>query len=273
MAVITLNGRPSGIIRNLDETGRAVDTPQTVVTHGASPRRRVPISINGKVQSGVVINGFEYPPCESGCVLYLPGMPGYGATIWDRSPYGNNGTITGATWVRLPSGLWVNSFITDDKITVTDAPSLRLATFTLLTWLYWDTTTAGEAQFISSKNVTHFELQIGALVTVGSIRAIPAGFGATNIDADNALVTGWHLIGLTYTGTDTYVLVDGVEKAHRDSIVGGDDLTADASNFTFGSRAAALYLNGKLALIRLSTPISATQIAQIYQSERHLFGV
>src|SRR3990167_10553439 len=36
---------------------------------------------------------------------------------FDRSRYQNHGTITGATWKRLPSGVWVMSFDgTDDNI-------------------------------------------------------------------------------------------------------------------------------------------------------------
>lgn len=57
-------------------------------------------------------------PPELGCALYLPGLPGSGSKIYDRSPYGNNDTITGATWTRLPGGLWCLSFDgTDDYVT------------------------------------------------------------------------------------------------------------------------------------------------------------
>ena len=48
-------------------------------------------------------------------VYYCPGLEGGGTTLWDYSNNGNHGTITGATWVRLPSGLWSLGFVTDDK--------------------------------------------------------------------------------------------------------------------------------------------------------------
>jgi len=37
-----------------------------------------------------------FSPPELGCVHYLPGLPGGGSKIHDRSPCGNIGTITGA---------------------------------------------------------------------------------------------------------------------------------------------------------------------------------
>ncbi len=59
------------------------------------------------------------------------------ATLEDETRYGNNGTIAGATWERLPSGLWVNSFITNDTITVADASVFQgTGDFSLEFWVY-----------------------------------------------------------------------------------------------------------------------------------------
>jgi len=56
------------------------------------------------------VDALMFSPPELGCVLYLSGLPNSGSKIHDRSPYGNHGAITGATWQRLPSGLWCLSF-------------------------------------------------------------------------------------------------------------------------------------------------------------------
>ena len=62
-----------------------------------------------------------------GCVLDLPGLPGGGNKIYDRSPYGNIGTIIGATWLRTPSGLWVLSFDgSDDYVDCGSGSSLDI---------------------------------------------------------------------------------------------------------------------------------------------------
>ena len=65
--------------------------------------------LSGKRTTGFHWNGHRFPPPESGNVLYLPGYPAQGSTIQDFSGNGNNGAITGATWTRLSSGLWVLS--------------------------------------------------------------------------------------------------------------------------------------------------------------------
>uniref|UniRef100_A0A6M3KMJ4 Uncharacterized protein n=1 Tax=viral metagenome TaxID=1070528 RepID=A0A6M3KMJ4_9ZZZZ len=57
------------------------------------------------------------PPAPANSVLYLTGYPPLGSTIYDRSGQDNDGTITGATWVRLPSGLYGISYDgTDDLV-------------------------------------------------------------------------------------------------------------------------------------------------------------
>jgi hypothetical protein len=86
---------------------------------------------------------------ELGCVLSLSELPGGGSKIYDRSPYGNIGSITGAAWKRLPSGLWVLSFDgQDDYVDCGDNNSLEFTTgpFTLLAWIYPTLLAAGLPQ-------------------------------------------------------------------------------------------------------------------------------
>jgi hypothetical protein len=78
---------------------------------------------------------------DSSCVLLLAGADQltYGNTITDLSGNNNHGTITGATWVRLSSGLWVVYFADNtQKITITDAASLDFGTnsFFIVIWVY-----------------------------------------------------------------------------------------------------------------------------------------
>jgi len=78
-----------------------------------------------------------FEPPEIGCVLSLTGLPGGGSRIYDRSPYGNIGTITGATWKRLPSGLWCLSLDgNDDSIGIPNVASLQVTgDMTILAWV------------------------------------------------------------------------------------------------------------------------------------------
>jgi len=59
-------------------------------------------------------NGVKWEPPAS-CVLWLPGQDDApSTTIRDRSGFGNHGTITGATWERLPGGAIANKFTAID---------------------------------------------------------------------------------------------------------------------------------------------------------------
>jgi len=62
-----------------------------------------------------------FSPPEPGCVFCIAGLPGSGSRIYDRSPYGKQGTVTGAGWARLPGGFWgLSSDGVDDSISVSD---------------------------------------------------------------------------------------------------------------------------------------------------------
>jgi hypothetical protein len=78
-----------------------------------------------------------FEPPELGCVLSL-GLPAGSSKIRDRSPYGHIGTITGATWVKLSSGLWCLSFDgVDDMVGCGNPGSLQLTgDLTAEAWLY-----------------------------------------------------------------------------------------------------------------------------------------
>lgn len=81
-----------------------------------------------------------FNPPEPGCVLGIAGLPGRGTKIYDRSPYGNQGTVTGAGWVRLSGGLWALSFDgIDDNVSISDWDNDRLGSnYTIEQWVKSD---------------------------------------------------------------------------------------------------------------------------------------
>ncbi|MDP2731407.1 MAG: hypothetical protein Q8O55_13160 [Dehalococcoidales bacterium] len=77
---------------------------------------------------------FDSPGLET--LLYLPGLPGGGSRIHDRSSYGNHGTLIGATWVKTPGGLWCLNFDgSDDYIDCGTGITLANSSFTLEAWV------------------------------------------------------------------------------------------------------------------------------------------
>ena len=65
---------------------------------------------------------------------YIPNK----AYVFDKSKYGNHGTITGPTWVQLPSGIWVLYFDgTNDKVVFTFTPNIDLGDVDIYTIIVW----------------------------------------------------------------------------------------------------------------------------------------
>jgi hypothetical protein len=210
---------------------------------------------------------------SSSCVLYLEGQTdAQSATIKDKSGYGNHGTITGATWVQLSSGLWVQNFDgTDDYITVTPTASLKVTKqHTIMLWFYhvtdennmglfgWDGDTAdgGWRVINNATPIIAYSTNADGTVSLQEVGAHAIG--------------SWIFYAFTYDGAAQNIYRDGVINntgAQTGNIVYG------ATNFVIGTYyAASQCIIGKFGLFRVfSRAISATEIAGIYQSERHLF--
>lgn len=81
----------------------------------------------------------DYDWIYDGLVCYLPFVEGSGTTVYDKSGYGNNGTINSATWIKGRYG-WALSFDgEDDYVEVLDSESLHFSqsnSFTVSFWLY-----------------------------------------------------------------------------------------------------------------------------------------
>jgi len=107
----------------------------------------------GRFQHELDYQGASSPRSDRSLVLDLASplyYPSSLSRIYDRSPYGNHGTLTDVIWVRLPSGLWVNSFngITSD-INCGNDGSLNL--YSTLSIEMWISITADEDGFFIAK--------------------------------------------------------------------------------------------------------------------------
>lgn len=221
-------------------------------------------------------NGLSTPPI--GCVLHLPGLPGSGNKIYDRSPYGNIGTITGATWTRLPSGLWVLSFDgTDDRIEI---PSLAMdGDRTLEVWVK---TTAGNDG--NNHNAVSWRYDADNLLFVRKNSTNDTWTwwvkcGGINVSDQAVAITDdalWHQIVLVIdkTNSKVYFYWDTVDKTSGGAAQAGT-MVSDTATLHLGSD----YYDGdvwigSLAIARLyNRVLSAFEIQNHFNREKHLFGV
>jgi hypothetical protein len=211
---------------------------------------------------------------DSSCVLKGYHSPSSG--YQDLSGYGNHGTITGATWERLQSGLWVNSFDgTDDIIDCGHAGSLDITTeLTIMGWGKINGLTAN-AKMLAKIDKFYLVYNTAGLQFVilvdGAERSISI--------ADAIESQKWYFVVGTYSSTTKimYLYRNGIE-------IGNADLSA-LSSFTIASdhtypyyvggfNTVFHYFKGWIGLARVyNVALSATQIADIFEAEKGLFGI
>ena len=220
--------------------------------------------------------GLSTPPI--GCVLDLPGLPGGGNKIYDRSPYGNIGTITGATW-KFQNGLWVLSFDgTDDIVNCGNNSSLDCSSVSLEAWIYPDGTLA-DHQVICGKGyddqtlALSYFLQFQPNEVKPGITIVVAG-GENPCQSPDALaLSTWHHIVGVGNSSGLAIYVNAVEK----STATGKTPDTTTAQFTIGRWTKTTDKNpfdGKIALVRCyNRALSALEINNHYQQERYLFGV
>jgi len=226
------------------------------------------------------IDNIVFEPPELGCVLSLTGLPGGSATIYDRSPYGNNGTITGATWKRLPSGLWCLEFDgTDDSVDCGNHSSLNITeSLTIGLWA----------------NYTGLNTW-GAIVHKGPGGTPPtSGYGVMQTDTSGQLVfwvgdgssassktlsnfyqlNVWYYIVFVYeNGQGGKIYKNGVLIDNTLADIGAIDPSNQplkiGQNDGWGD-----YHTGYIALIQIyNRALTALEIQNHFNRERHLFGV
>ncbi len=221
-------------------------------------------------------NGLSIPPI--GCGLHLLGLPGGGNKIYDRSPYGNIGTITGATWVRLPSGLWCLSFdgggAGDDKVNLGSDASLFPDDGTWLIWAKSAFALAANEILFSTDAAGNNEGDAFLSVSVadGKYRFFLYNTGNKNVYSDAPTDTNWHLIGVTFGSGGMKMCVDGVLQASTDPSTMSPKANQDLMLGAYRP-AVAMVFDGYLALPRIyNRALSVLEIQNHFNREKHLFG-
>ena len=215
---------------------------------------------------------------DSSCVLNLSGQdqPDYGTTIYDRSGLGNHGTITGATWVKLPSGLWVLSFGTNKKVDCGTSTSLQFTTqdFTIEAWIYL--TDMSSANTIISKgswNVDGYFVQVqpgGNLFLATS----QAGAGQDNYSQGGLITTlKWYHIAVVRSGVNAYFYINGVlRQGGLHNIINPAACTA---SLKVGVRTEGYqWMIGNIALLFVhNSALPVNTIVSRYNAQTHLLGI
>ncbi len=223
-----------------------------------------------------------FDPPGLGCVIYLPGLPGGSSKIHDRSPYGNVGTITGATWKRLPSGLWYLSFDgSDDEVDCGNNAVFRPTSGDLAVeiWVKPDATQNDYTNIVSVHYNGWALEQSGSNVN----QYYFAYFNGSGWEGQSTLTTLtadiWQHLFVQKRGTNIEHYLNGVLSA-SESGVADSFVYSEALSLFLGRRSRpaptppATYWGGGLALVRVYLrSFSALDVQNSFNREKHLFGV
>ncbi|MDD5082343.1 MAG: hypothetical protein PHU08_03115 [Dehalococcoidales bacterium] len=229
------------------------------------------------MKTSLDMDSLVFDPPGPGCVLYLPGPPGGGPVVSDRSLYGNKGLITGANWLRLPGGLWCLDFDGgDDCVDLGTGPGLDLRTdVSLEAWLYRNSDvgiggivntsdSANGAQMTYSwwSNSGTFQLYVGNGTNYSSVNMTPGLATQT-----------WGHIVVAKKGLDVTWYLNGLPRGSGSLSYSSTSLT----RLTVGAlkRTATTYtFNGRIARLRIySYPVTQFEARRHFDREKHLFGV
>lgn len=208
----------------------------------------------------------------AGSVLYLDGYPPNGTTIYDKSGNGNNGTITGATWVRLRSGLWGLNHAGEQYVSCGNLGAFP-ATGTIKIWFKPDPvenyrnlwTTRDQDASINS-----LRLQMYTASTM-----IHCFVGAQSIAIATGLTTKWYFLAVTWSVVARTVAYN-INNATGTLTYTTETWPTTIPSFTVGrgyDTSAARSYKGQTGSVLYVTPaLSTAQVSQIFAREQRLFG-
>lgn len=243
------------------------------------------------------IDSLVFEPPHANCVLYLPGLPGGGNRLSDRSPYASIGTITGAIWKRLPSGLWYLSFDgIDDFVDCGDPASLDMGTarFTIKLWVFGQMNSTEKSIVNKGREANGYSLYIASNNKIAGILFVGTTWAKYLVSTS---VVGylsdarWHQIVMAVNrGANTIdIFYDGKEVTYGADSVAGNGFSASDSidntrNFGLSNWDNAACgnargwnthpWNGGIALLEVikGQVWSAFDVMNSYEREKHLIG-
>lgn len=221
-----------------------------------------------------------FAPPNSGTVLSLNGLPGGSNKIHDRSPYGNNGTIVGASWVKLPSGLWCLSFDgSDDYVDLGSPLNLLSDVLTVEAWYRYEAQNYSPLVSWSAGATPSMWLRWNAdkpLLYLGG-----SNFRYFSPTSPVNLYDGeYHRVVLVLAGNgqndidNARLYIDGYEQNVVSTVKTGAPDARSLVKIGYNAYSSGKYLKGTVALLTMRNyQPSLFQVQASFDREKHLFGV
>ena len=231
------------------------------------------------MKSVIYQDSMLFHPPELGSVLFLPGLPGGGNKIYDRSPYGSIGTLSGAVWTKTPGGVPCLSFDgVDDYVTIANVPSLQIIGD--LTLKAWARSTNYTPKFpLFNKNVMReYALVLNSTASPNGRVRFWHGDGSSYellVDVSNILpiVNTWFHIALVRASSvkRCYLYINGILKYTSDVYVLTPAIST--SDLWLGKDSSG-YAVGNMALAEIHRRAwQALDVQNSFNREKSVFGV
>ena len=237
-----------------------------------------------------------FNPPDLGCVLCLSGLPGGDSRVYDRSPYGNTGAITGAVWKRLAGGPWYLDFDgSDDYVDCGNGTCFDSSSqLSVEVWAYIDPLAPGldgKISGIVTKSdrsqadkgfYLAFEDRGGASQTNALRWSVSNGLGDYgDRKSDNDITTaGWYHVVATYDKTlasaNLKTFVNGRQLATTadfGSGIGSNTRTVKVGASDDGAGGATECFQGGITLARVhNRALTALEVQSHYDRDKRLLG-
>ncbi len=189
----------------------------------------------------------------------------------------NNGAITGATWKRLPSGLWVLSFPGAANYIEVTAPAMNFTTgdFSILMWV--KITSLAENRHLCIRGLYETDGYLFSCLSTGQIVFFThqlAAHQTSSTDVGTILINNPYLIGMSRAGASVKIYVNGVDRTTTSGNHTNPTTSARTVKIGIYDDKVSEPMSGLMGLVNgLGHSLIAAEHATIFAQERSLFGV
>ena len=145
---------------------------------------------------------------DDSAVLALDFDEGSGTIAYDKSDYGNDGTIYGATWVDGVFGTGLDfDGTSSDYVEIPDSPSLDINRITINAWVKF--AELGDFDMIANKKFAWRMLKLDSNRLRTDIYISSTGYQKNSDTANLLNNNNWHHVALTFNGSRIIIYIDG----------------------------------------------------------------
>ncbi len=213
------------------------------------------------------------PATAEGLVLCLQMNEGQGTTATDTSGSGNNGTITGASWVKTAGGAWTLGFDGVQNYVAcnnSDSTNFTASDFTIECWVNISSVATNPA--IVCRGV---HLSDGYFAYVDTNKAIhflteQSGACQDSYTNNNALnLNSWTLVTFTKVGTTVNTYVNGVIVSGSHAVHANPTPNTRKLHIGIMDNETGQPFQGQMSLVRVyGRALAASEIQSQYSQEK-----